>query len=138
MLRGFEFGGDGNLANPEQIHPDLDHPYKWHSDKRIKSAQAILASYSTPTQSVTPDSITFTGSTKDFNTITTNELNKTEGVTNIIDYSDKLYNIGDSINALHASLSVVEKVIVESNQNTANAVLATRQQVVVKDSSYTD
>ena len=138
VLRGFEFGGDGNLANPGQIHPDLEHPYEWHSDKRIKSAQAILASYSTPTQSVTPDSITFTGSNTDFNTITTNELNKTEGVTNIIDYSDKLYNIGNSINALHASLSVVEKVIVESNQNTANAVLATRQQVVVKDSSYTD
>ena len=138
MLRGFEFGGDGNLANPEQIHPDLEHTYEWHSDKRIKSAQEILASYSTPTQSVTPDSITFTGSNTDFNTITTNELNKTEGVTNIIDYSDKLYNIGNSINALHASLSVVEKVIVESNQNTANAVLATRQQVVVKDSSYTD
>ena len=140
VLRGFEFGGDGNLANPGQIHPDIDHTYNWHRDERIKSAQEILASYSTSTPSVTPDSITFTGSNTDFNTITNNnELNKTEGVTNIIDHGDKLDNINNSINALLASMPGLEKVIVKSNQNTTNAVLATRQQAVInKDSSYTD
>ena len=138
VLRGFEFGGDGNLANPEQIHPDLEHSYNWHSNERIRSAQKILASYSTPTPSVIPDSITFTGSNTDFNTITSNELNKTEGVTNTIDHGDKLDNINNSINALLVSMSGLEKVIVKSNQNTVNAVLSTRQVVVNKESTYTD
>lgn len=138
VLRGFEFGGDGKLADPGQIRPDLNHSYDWHRDERIKSAQAILALHSTPTPSVTPDSIAFTGSNTDFNTITTSELKTNEGVTNTIDYSDKLYNINNNINALLASMSVVEKVIVESNQNTANAVLSTRQVVVNKESTYTD
>ena len=139
VLRGFEFGGDGNLANPGQIHPDIEHNYDWHRDKRIESAQAILALHSTPTPSVTPDLIAFTGSTTDFNTITTSELKTNEGVTNIIDHGDKLDNINNSINALLASMPGLEKVIVKSNQNTTNAVLATRQQAVInKDSSYTD
>lgn len=139
VLRGFEFGGNGKLAAPEKIRPDRDHSYNWHRDKRIKSAQAILASYSTSTPSVTPDSITFTGSNTDFNTITTSELKTNEGVTNIIDHGDKLDNINNSINALLASMPGLEKVIVKSNQNTTNAVLATRQQAVInKDSSYTD
>lgn len=116
VLRGFEFGGDGNLADPGQIRPDKDHTYNWHRDERIKSAQAILASYSTPTPSVTPNSVDFTGSTA-FN-YTANQ-NVTSNPMVQINYSKEFLQLHEDFILTNQSLAILDENIVNGLNNLA-------------------